>query len=265
MARMPRWMLGAAAALLAGSAISAEITFFERPDFQGERISLDADTSNFDRTGFNDRAASIIVRDGVWEVCTDAFFRGQCVQLQPGRYPSLSGSINESISSARQVRVAAGYGAPPPRSAPDYAPPPAAAYPPPPAAYPPPAAGYGPPPAAAYNAPPVYDPPPGPGRGRARAILYEGPDLRGRSYPIDTDVVRNLDRTGFNDRARSLRVESGYWIFCSDADFEGDCQTFGPGDYPDLSGALNRRISSGRRISDRYPYSGAPSWDRDRR
>jgi len=89
--------------------------------------------------------------------------------------------------------------------------------------------------------------------------------MRGRSYPIDSDVVRNLDRTGFNDRAQSLRVESGYWIFCSDADFEGDCQTFGPGDYPDLSGALNRRISSGRRISDRYPYSGAPTWDRDRR
>ena len=75
-------------------------------------------------------------------------------------------------------------------------------------------------------------------------------------------MVRNLDRTSFNDRAASLRVERGYWIFCSDANFEGDCRTFGPGDYPNLPGELNRRISSGRMISERYPYSAPPAWDR---
>src|SRR5207237_586360 len=40
----------------------------------------------------------------------------------------------------------------------------------------------------------------------ARAILYENHDLSGRSFVIDRDVMANLDRTDFNDRARSRRV-----------------------------------------------------------
>ena len=102
------------------------------------------------------------------------------------------------------------------------------------------------------------------GRGRnreARATLYEGPNLSGRSYPL-YDTMRNLDTTGFNDRASSLRVESGYWIFCSDSEFRGECRTFGPGDYPSLAG-LNNVISSGRRIANEYPYNDKPNWQRD--
>jgi hypothetical protein len=114
---------------------------------------------------------------------------------------------------------------------------------------------------AAYAPPaPVYAPPRG--GGEPRAILYSGPGMSGRSFEIDRDVVRNLDRTNFNDRAASLTVLGGYWIFCSDANFEGDCRTFGPGDYPNLPFDLDRKISSGRRIADRYPYEGRPAWSR---
>jgi len=74
--------------------------------------------------------------------------------------------------------------------------------------------------------------------------------------------MRNLDPTGFNDRASSLRVESGYWIFCSDSEFRGDCRTFGPGDYASLPG-MNNVISSGRQISNEYPYGEKPNWQRD--
>ena len=69
----------------------------------------------------------------------------------------------------------------------------------------------------------------------------------------------NLARSGFNDRASSLRVESGYWIFCSAAEFRGDCRTYGPGEYATLPG-LNNVISSGRRISNDYPYGDRPDW-----
>ena len=92
----------------------------------------------------------------------------------------------------------------------------------------------------------------------ARATLYEGPNLSGRAFPIN-EAVTNLGRTGFNDRASSLRVESGYWIFCSDSEFRGECRTFGPGDYASLPG-LNNAISSGRRISNTYPYGERPDW-----
>ncbi len=100
------------------------------------------------------------------------------------------------------------------------------------------------------------------GRNReARATLYEGPNLSGRSYPLN-EAMANLSRTGFNDRASSLRIDRGYWIFCSDSEFRGECRTFGPGEYASLPG-LNNVISSGRRISNDYPYSDKPDWQRD--
>ena len=95
-----------------------------------------------------------------------------------------------------------------------------------------------------------------------QAVLYEGHDFQGRQFPMTRDVMNNLDRTGFNDKAGSLRVSSGYWVFCSDANFQGECLTFGPGEYPNLQRELDRRISSGRLISNAYPYSGPPQWDR---
>jgi hypothetical protein len=99
-------------------------------------------------------------------------------------------------------------------------------------------------------------------RRSASATLYEGGNLSGRSYSLGNRTMANLDGTGFNDRASSLHVDSGYWVFCSDANFAGDCRTFGPGDYASLPLGLNNMISSGRRISDDYPYDQRPDWQR---
>jgi hypothetical protein len=215
-----RTALAAGLVLATSAALAGEITLYERPGFQGRSMTLHSNMADLDRTRFNDRAESIVVRDGVWEVCTDARYGGRCTRLQPGEYPTLDGPLNDRISSAREVA--------------QYAPP------------------------AAVVAPP----PPGTPRGGARAVLYEGPNFSGRAFEIDRPVVRNLDRTAFNDRAASLRVYGGYWMFCSDANFEGDCRTFGPGNYAQLPGDLNKRISSGRQIADRYPYQGQPNWNR---
>ena len=83
--------------------------------------------------------------------------------------------------------------------------------------------------------------------------------MSGRAYSLN-DTMTNFGATGFNDRASSLRVERGYWMFCSDAQFRGTCRTFGPGDYPSLPSGLNNQISSGRRVSEDYPYKGNPTW-----
>ncbi len=72
--------------------------------------------------------------------------------------------------------------------------------------------------------------------------------------------MRDLEQIGFNDRALSVQVNEGYWLFCSDANFEGECRTFGPGDYPSLPPELSNRISSARRISTQYPYREHPNW-----
>ena len=105
------------------------------------------------------------------------------------------------------------------------------------------------------RAEPVYDR----SRGRASATLYSGPNLTGRSIALGGPGTSNLDGM-FNDRASSLRVDRGYWLFCSDANFQGECRTFGPGEYPYLPPDLDNRISSGRRISNEYPYTNSPTW-----
>ncbi|OGA03935.1 MAG: hypothetical protein A2W68_10345 [Betaproteobacteria bacterium RIFCSPLOWO2_02_64_14] len=86
-------------------------------------------------------------------------------------------------------------------------------------------------------------------RGRdtgSRAVLFEQPNFGGRRLVLrDNQTVRNLAGSSFNDRASSLRVGHGSWTFCSHADFQGVCHTFGPGAYPHLPRQLNNRISSG--------------------
>ena len=96
-------------------------------------------------------------------------------------------------------------------------------------------------------------------RGQASATLFSGRNLTGRAFNIGSEGADDLEGT-FNDRASSLQVDRGYWIFCSDANFRGECRTFGPGEYAVLPPELDNRISSGRRISNQYPYSHAPNW-----
>jgi hypothetical protein len=210
------------------------IVLFDGYGFSGGSAGFDNMVSNLDQVGFNDRAVSAIVYEGTWEVCEHADFRGDCVRLGPGQHGDL-GKVGGRASSLRPI----GYAA----QQPAYVPPPA--YAPPPAYVPPPA-----------YPPPAYAPAP----GAVRVILYSAPGFSGRSMAVDRNHVRSLDDVGFNDQARSIRVERGYWMFCSDADFMGECRTFGPGDYPNLPSGLSGRISSARRISDDYPYNQAPNW-----
>jgi Beta/Gamma crystallin len=107
-----RHLLAAIALLASGAAIAGEITLFEYPDYGGRRITLRGAISNFDPTGFNDRASSMVIREGYWEVCSDAYFRGHCATFGPGEYRGLQHSLTETISSAREV--AAAPPAPPP-------------------------------------------------------------------------------------------------------------------------------------------------------
>jgi hypothetical protein len=311
-----RWLVLAAGFAAAGGAAAAEITLYEHDNFDGRRIRSNASVSNLGSTGYNDRASSVIVQSGQWQLCSDAYFRGRCVSLGPGQYPSLRAmGLNDRVSSVRDLWdrggtggggvVGDGGGAD------------VVLY-----------EGYNfggdsfrvggfivnlggtgfndrAHSAIVYNGSwemcadadfgggcQVFGPgrhsdlgflsarvsslrPVGGGAGGGggipgggwgggnRAILYQGQNLTGRTFIVDR-YLGNLDGTGFNDRASSLRVERGYWMFCSDAGFQGECRTFGPGDYPSLPYGLSNRISSGRRISDDYPYQHNPNWDGQR-
>ncbi|MBS0321890.1 MAG: hypothetical protein JSR18_15200 [Proteobacteria bacterium] len=317
-----RIFIAAVLGLASVSALAQAVTFFEAPGFGGRRFNGDYAISNFEQFGFNDRASSVIVQSGRWQLCSDAYFRGNCVVLNPGRYNDLGAmGLSNRVSSARPVPVGPGPG-PGPGNRP----------PPHPGGGTPvmlyseynlggdrvpvvgpidnldttrwndravsmtieygqwqlcsdayfrgdcqtfgpgrydnlggltrkassirPVGGPGGPPPVAG---PVYPPDWG---GGSRAVLFEGHNLSGRSLVLTQDYVPNLDRTNFNDRASSLRVEGGFWMFCTDADFRGQCRTFGPGDYPNLPDGMENRISSGRRISNAYPYDRNPNWQR---
>jgi len=79
------------------------VQLFAGPGFQGERAMVGGDVRSMDQVGFNDRASSLIIREGRWEFCEHADFRGQCVVLGPGEYGSLD-RLNNRISSMRRVR-----------------------------------------------------------------------------------------------------------------------------------------------------------------
>ena len=101
---MLRTLLIAAGIAVAGQA-AAEVTFFNQDGFRGRNFTANQTIPNLDRTGFNDKISSVIVRSGAWEVCTDAGFAGRCVVLRPGRYPTLAAAgIEDSISSIRPAR-----------------------------------------------------------------------------------------------------------------------------------------------------------------
>lgn len=95
--------LSAAVMTLSAQAM-AQITFYEHDDWRGRTFSAKGEVRDFSRAGFNDRASSVVVDRGQWEVCDDARFGGNCVVLRRGSYQSLSGmGMNNRISSVRPV------------------------------------------------------------------------------------------------------------------------------------------------------------------
>ena len=200
----------------------ASIVLFESPGMTGRSYTLNQATSDLGGTGFNDRATSAIVNSGTWQLCVDANYESSCEVFGPGQHAQLGG-VGGRVSSARPFYGGGGGG------------------------------GGG-------NSGGGGGGNIGGGGnwgGNTRVVLYEGQNFSGRSYTVTNDLLNNLGATGFNDRASSLRIERGYWMFCSDANFLGDCRTFGPGDYPTLSVAVNNRISSGRRDLQRLSVQRA--------
>jgi hypothetical protein len=97
-------LLGAAALSHAG-----ELTLFSRAGFDGGEMTLRAATPDLVASGFNDRASSMIVRSGRWELCEDVGFEGRCAVYEQGEYPTLE-RFDDRISSAREIVPERGHG-----------------------------------------------------------------------------------------------------------------------------------------------------------
>lgn len=110
---MGKWLIRICIALLAGHAAAAEVTLYEQQNFGGRRFEADWPVEDFARYGFADTASSLVIARGAWLACSEPGFRGSCVTLAPGRYPSLAAiGLNNRISSLRPAGVGGGPGGP---------------------------------------------------------------------------------------------------------------------------------------------------------
>lgn len=270
------------------AAQAGEIRLYTDDNFKGRVVVLRDTTDDLSRVNFNDTVSSIQVDAGSWEVCKDADFKGDCKTLERGDYRSLPGmndkissvreigggqgsgssggrraalelyadssqrgasagvnsdrddlvdiSFNDRASSARiehgywqlcsdsnyrgSCRV---FG---PGSHDDL---------------------------GSLNgrvsSARLVDPREEnrPQNDAGLVVLYGRAFLKGPGLQVNRDVS-DLVRLNFNDQAESIAVNEGTWEVCTDSQFNGTCERMGPGKYEVLNTALDKRISSLRRL-----------------
>lgn len=214
---MRKQWIGALALLGAAAAAQADITLYQDDDFQGRAVASSGEIPDLKSLQFNDQASSLVIRGERWTLCSDAGFKGQCVSLGPGRYPSLNAmGLNDRLSSLRPEGGGNGWNHGGWQGG-----------------------GWG----GGWN---------GSGWGQGGAgtvLLYEHDNFGGRSIDL-SQGIDDLQQRGFNDRVSSVVIRQGLWEFCSDAHFRGQCITLGPGRYPTMgSWNLNDKLSSVRRVN----------------
>jgi hypothetical protein len=245
---------------------AGQMTLYTDANFGGRAVTVQHQMPDLSGVGFNDRASSMVIDAGRWEVCVDAGFRGRCALFERGQYPVITG-LNDSISSVREV---GGVDQERGRER-DHE----------------------------FNRGRDHDRDHErererdherdherddhqrrdddgrgdqgwqglgqernqgqyQGRNQERSerqwragpqpvvLLYSEPGFRGERLPLQRDE-RNLDQFNFNDRAASVVIQEGEWELCMHADFRGQCRLYGPGQYPRL-GPLDGQVSSLRRV-----------------
>lgn len=79
------------------------IELFEHARFEGRRVSFQGEARSLRAVDFNDRASSMVIYEGQWQLCEHDNFGGQCAVYGPGRYDNL-GPMNDKPSSLRRIR-----------------------------------------------------------------------------------------------------------------------------------------------------------------
>ncbi len=284
---------GAAVAQYDAPQDEAALILFSGENYTGEAVNIFDPIHALPDIRFNDRARSVAVLSGAWEICEHSDFTGRCVFLREDvpdlRYFGLRGEISSvrpiyEYTDAQHglmfVRDESGYirYADAARYGYDdydygyartsrvevyhYGYSPAyRSY-----GYYDPLAGYGPYgfgySRGGYNTYRAYHRERPPLRGHygarnADATLYVDSNGRGASLGINHGV-RDLSRYRFNDNVSSLNIRSGKWEVCEHANFRGRCEII-DASTGKLNGLrLNDNISSIR------PVDGDRSRDRDR-
>ena len=198
---------------------------YAHPDFTGRSIRVTGAIPRLADYRFNDRASSIRVTGGAWEVCVDANYRGRCevIEYREGRLNEVR--LNDKITSIRPV--AYGRGGRYDRSD----------------RYTRRDRGYdrdwgrdGRYARRSYNAP---------------VVLYRDAHFRGRALPLE-GAVPHLNQLRFNDSASSIEIRGGAWEVCTHPNFRGRCEIIS-GSTDELGRyRLNDKITSIRPAGRHY-------------
>ena len=274
-----RLVMAGALAAVAATSFAGQMTLYQRPAFQGRGMTATETLPDLGRSPFGDAASSVVVSDGTWEACTEAYFRGRCTQLVPGNYSNLSGSLGGMVASVRQIAVDPG----PARVVvyPDGQQVPVAAVTAPVVVNPGTAQVVistaqapivvSPESRAVVMAPDTFPIPAGP-----RIILYQNTPRGMRAVEL-TSNVDDLDSRNFSNSAYAAFVSDGTWRLCDRERGRGRCSDFAPGRYESLGG-LEGRVKSayliastpervatvpayppGRAVLYQFPNFGGPS------
>ena len=86
-----------------GGGMRPDAILFEHAGYQGQTYEVRGDMPDLTAIRFNDKASSVKILRGEWQVCEDIEFRGRCWTLT--RDEGLLGrDLNDRISSIRRVR-----------------------------------------------------------------------------------------------------------------------------------------------------------------
>ncbi|WP_300542268.1 beta/gamma crystallin-related protein [Maricaulis sp.] len=290
--------LALAGGCFSASAAAQEIILYDGPNFTGQQVRVTGQVNNLSAMRFNDRASSLRVVSGQWEVCQHDDFNGTC-EVHSGDARSL-GRMNNQITSLRP----AGYGPGGPGitlySGPNYTGRSVTLTETTPNLQ---SVGFndmarsvrhngrrnwracqhadfggacmeisgdipsigGGMAGEISSVEPDFGARPGrpgggPDRPRSGVFLYDGPGFSGQRVDVTHDVA-NLEALGFNDRADSLIVARGeIWVICEDDHLGGRCQRV-EGEIRDLGQlGLRNEVTSLRRIDDHWGGPGGPGY-----
>lgn len=170
----------------------ASAIVYAQPDFRGQSLRITGPVDHLNRYRFNDKASSIRITGGAWEVCVDPNFRGRC-EVLTYREDSLNEfRLNNKITSIRPVSHQSDRWGRDDR----------------------------------YDRGGRYhdrDNRYGGGYGRnAPVMLFSDPNFRGNALPVD-GAIPHLNPLRFNDKVSSIAVRGGSWEVCTDPNFRGRC------------------------------------------
>lgn len=181
----------------------ASAIVYAHPDFRGHSVRVTGPVDTLKRYGLNDKASSIRITGGSWQVCVDPHFRGRCEVISYNEGSLNDYRLNDRITSIRPVDSRGRYDRHDRWGRDDR--------------YHDRRYGDG-----RYN----RGRNPGSGYGgydNAPVTLFKDPDFRGGALPVG-GAIPSLADYRFNDTVSSIAVRGGAWEVCSDPNFRGRCE-----------------------------------------